>query len=109
MRVKLRKRSAIFFFAVSLAALVGCAAGANNGQTGALASNDNHVAGGREVNIGETFKIGKDEKVSVKETKLVIELKGTKRSWYANGQGEFPEADVLVVGEGKEQRQWMKL
>lgn len=89
--------------------LAGCAAGANNAQPGTPVANSNRLEGGREVSVGESFKIGKDEKVSVKETKLTIELKGTRRSWLANGKGEFVEADVLVALDGKEQRQWMKL
>src|SRR3982750_3471172 len=106
MRVTLRKRFLIFFFALSLFSLAGCAAGANTSQPGALAANGNRLEGrpqtdGREVTVGESFKIGKDEKVSVKETKLTIELKGTRRSWYANGGGEFVEADVLVALDGK--------
>jgi hypothetical protein len=114
MRVRLRKRFSISFFALSLALLAGCAAGANNTGPGALAANGNHLTagpptGGREIIIGETFKIEKDERVSVKETKLTVELKGTRLSWLANGGGEYGEADVLVALDGKEQRRWLKL
>ena len=115
MRVKLLKHLAVVFLAAGLASLAGCAGGVNSAQPGALAANGNQSsggepqAGGREVALGEEFKLGKDEKVSVKATGLTIELKGVKRSWYANGGGEFPEADVAVTLDGKEERRWMKL
>jgi hypothetical protein len=113
MKLRLRKRFLIFLLVFSLMSLAGCAAGANTTGPVAPAANGNLEAGpqtgSREVAIGESFTLGKDEKVSVKETKLTIELKGTRLSWLANGGGEFVEAEVLVTLDGKELRRWLKL
>jgi hypothetical protein len=111
MRRILRNRLSIFFYLISLILLTGCGAGGSSSlQPGALAPKGHGPeAGGREVILGENFKILIDEKVSVKETNLMIELKGTRNSWYADGKGGFVEAEVLVALDGKEQRRWMKL
>lgn len=104
LRARLFLLHIVILITTGLLSLAGCA----------LASKTDGAAldgaqGLREVAVGEDFKIETKEKVSVKGTPLTIELKGVKLSWYANGKGEYPEADVVVALNGKEQRQWMKL
>ncbi len=110
MRLNFSNRRPLFFLALSLSLLTGCAASAGRG----LPANANHADDGwppnsREVALGERFKIGRDEKVSVKETALTVELKGTRRTWYVDGKSETAEADLRIKLDGEEKRQWLKV
>jgi len=67
------------------------------------------VAQGRTVAIGETFKLEKEESVSIKETNLSIQLKSVRRTWHVNGKSETADADIIITLDGKEQRQWMDI
>jgi hypothetical protein len=62
---------------------------------------------GREVTIGERFKLTPEEKVSVKDTALTIQLKSVRRSWRVDGKSETADADLVIALDGKEQRQWV--
>jgi dTDP-4-dehydrorhamnose 3,5-epimerase-like enzyme len=66
-------------------------------------------AGGREVALGERFKLNQDEKVRVKDAALTIELKGVRRSWHVDGKSETADADLIITLDGKEQRQWVDI
>lgn len=97
MQLNLSKRHALFFLVLSLSLLAGC---------GAVAG---RRAGGREAALGERFKLGRDEKVSVKETPLAIELKSVRRTWHVDGKGETADADLIITLDGREHRQWLKV
>lgn len=84
--------------------LSGCGAVTSNGQ-----AERGLQAGGREVAIGERFKLSRDEKVTVKDTALTIELKSVRRSWHVDGKGETADADLAITLDGKEQRQWVDI
>ncbi len=66
-------------------------------------------ADGREVALGERFKLEKDEKVAVKDTALTVQLKGVRRSWHVDGKSETADADLIITLDGKEQRQWVDI
>jgi hypothetical protein len=66
-------------------------------------------ADGREVALGERFKLNRDEKVWVKDAALTVELKGVRRSWHVDGKSETADADLIITLNGKEQRQWMDI
>jgi hypothetical protein len=91
--MRLQAGPALSSFAVVLSLLAGCGSGPK--------------AGGREVALGERFKLSRDEKVWVKDTSLTAELKGVRRTWYVDGKSETAEADIIITLDGKEQRQWM--
>jgi hypothetical protein len=58
---------------------------------------------------GESFKLEPKEKVSIKDAKLIIQLMGVRRSWRADGKGEFVDAEIVATLGATEQRQWMKI
>lgn len=89
---------------ILLLLLSGCGAWTNKGQ-------DEKGTGfyGREVAMGESFKLSRDEKVYVKDTALTVQLKSVRRTWYVDGKSETAEADIIVTLDGKEQRQWMDM
>ncbi|HEX8845617.1 MAG TPA: hypothetical protein VF791_13275 [Pyrinomonadaceae bacterium] len=96
---------------LKLSLLAGCGA-AQMGR--GLTANGNRVEGekkaeGREVALGERFKLDRDEKVWVKDTKLTVQLKGVRRSWLANGKGEFVDAEIIFTLDAKEETHWLKL
>lgn len=62
---------------------------------------------GREVAVGERFKLSRDEKVYVKDTALSVQLKSVRRTWYVDGKSETSEAEIVTTLDGKEQSQWM--
>ena len=64
---------------------------------------------GREVALDERFKVDRDEKVWVKDTKLTVRLKSVRRSWLANGGGEFVDAQLVITLDAEEQTEWLKL
>lgn len=64
-------------------------------------------AEGREVSLGESFKLTPDEKVRVKDTGLAVELKSVRRTWYVDGKSETADADIIITLDKKEQRQWL--
>jgi hypothetical protein len=97
MRLNLSKRHTLFLLALILSLSPGC------GTAAGLRS------GGREAAIGERFKLTPSESVSIKETRLAIELKGVRRTWYVNGKGETADADLAMTLDGREQRQWLKV
>jgi hypothetical protein len=113
--MKSLKSFAISFFALCLSLLAGCGAGTNNGAVErGLAANGNQgesgpKAVGREVAIGERFKLVRDEKVRVKDTSLTIGLKGVRHTWYVDGKSETVDADFIITSNEKEQRQWIDL
>jgi hypothetical protein len=76
----------------------------NNGQAERVLKAD-----GREVSLGERFKLSRDEKVWVKDTALTIQLKSVRRSWHVDGKGETSDADLIITLDGKEQRQWVNI
>lgn len=84
--------------------LSGCGALTNNGQ-----AEKGLKADGREVIIGERFKLSRDEKVSVKDTTLTVQLKGVRRSWRVDSKSETADADIIITLDNKEQRQWMDI
>ncbi len=97
MRLNLSKRHSLLLLALSLSLLSGC--GVVVGRR----------AGLREAALGERFKLNRDETVSVKETPLVIELKGVRRTWYMDGKSETADADLIMTLDGREQRRWLKV
>jgi hypothetical protein len=66
-------------------------------------------ADGREVSLGERFKLSPDEKVLVKDTALTIQLKSVRRTWYVDGKSETADADLIITLDKKEQRQWVDI
>jgi hypothetical protein len=103
-----------FLFVLGLSLLIGCGAGATNGRMGRdLTANLNQAesgkkVGGREVAIGEHFTLNPDEKVSVKDTGLSLQLKTVRRVYLANGAGEYGDAEIIMTLDATEQTQWMK-
>ncbi len=97
MRQNFSKRRSLFFLALTLSLLPGCVAGAGL------------RVGGREVSLGERFKLTPNESVSIKETPLAIELKTVRRTWYADGKSETADADLVMTLDGREQRRWLKV
>src|SRR5215210_5514854 len=87
-----------------LSLLAGCGAGAKIGQV-----QSGMKAGGREVALGERFKLNQDEKVWVKDTALTVELKGARHTWYVDGKSETVDADLIISSNEKEQRKWMDI
>ncbi len=104
--MRLKSLRHLFFpsCAFILLLLSGCGAVTSNGQ-----AERGMKADGREAVLGERFKLEKDEKVSVKDTALTIELKGVRRSWHVDGKGETADADLVITLDGKEQRQWVDI
>jgi len=98
MRLKLLMRLSFSFFFLILSLLVGCGARSNPGQ-----------AEGREVSLGESFKLTPDEKVRVKDTALAVQLKSVRRTWYVDGKSETADADIIITLDNKEQRQWIDI
>ena len=66
-------------------------------------------ADGKAAAINEQFKLSLDEKVYIKDTALVVQLKGVRRSWYVDGKSETAEADLIIALDDKERRQWMDI
>jgi uncharacterized protein YceK len=104
MRMRFLKCHAFFSFTVIVLLLSGCGAVTNNGQ-----AERGLKADGREVALGERFKLEKDEKVWVKDTALTIQLKSVRRSWHVDGKSETADADLVITLDGKEQRQWVDI
>lgn len=104
MRLKSLMRLSFPSFTFIVLLLSGCGAATNNGQ-----AERGLKADGREVALGERFKLEKDEKVTVKDTALTIELKGVRRSWHVDGKSETADADLIITLDGKEQRQWVDI
>jgi len=100
--MKLLKSFSVSSFMLCLSLLAGCGAGMNNGQAGKWLKAD-----GREVAIGERFKLSRDEKASVKDTALTVQLKSVRRTWYVDGKGETVDADIIFTLDKKEQREWV--
>ena len=101
---KLLKTLLLLCFAFGFSHLAGCGAGTFDGKIG-----KGFEASGREVSQGERFKLEKDEMVSVKDTKMTVQLKGVRRTWYVDGKSETADADIIITLGGKEQRQWIKV
>jgi hypothetical protein len=104
MRLKLLMRLSISFFVLTLSLLAGCGARSNLGQVEGGIKTE-----GREVAIGESFKLVRDEKVRVKDTPLTIELKGVRNTWYVDGKSDTVDADIIIALNEKEQRKWIDL
>lgn len=109
MRLNLPKCRPLLPLALSLSLLTGCASSAGR----ALPANANQADDGwppnsREVALGEQFKIGRDEKVSVRETPLAVELKSVRRSWSVDGRAERVDAEIITF-DGEETRQWLQV
>lgn len=102
MRTRLHQRRAFIAFALLPVFLSGCGALTDNGQGGKALKVD-----GREVAVGERFKLSREEKVFVKDVALTIQLKSVRRTWYVDGKSETAEADIIIAMDGKEQRRWM--
>lgn len=102
--MKFSKCFALFFCALVLSLLAGCGIRTNNSQ-----SENGMKAEGREVALGEHFKLSPDEKVWVKDTPLTIELKSVRRTWYVDGKSETADADIIITLSKKEQRQWIDI
>ena len=92
MRLNPSKRHALLLLALSLSLLPGCGL----------------RSGGREAALGEQFKLTPNERVSIKGTPLAVGLKSVRRTWYVDGKSETAEADLVVMLEGREHRQWLK-
>ena len=94
MKMKESKCLALLCSIFSLLLLAGCGVAGKNG--------------GREAAIGQRFKLGKDETVSIRDTDLTVQLKSVRRSWTVDGKGETADADILVTLAGKDdQRKWL--
>ena len=104
MRQGFQERLSFYAFAFIVLLLSGCGACANNAQGGKGLKLD-----GREAAINEQFKLNRDEKVYLKDTELMVQLKSVRRTWYVDGKSETAEADVIIALDGKEQRQWMEI
>jgi hypothetical protein len=63
--------------------------------------------GGRQVAVGESFKLSPGEKASIIGAALSVQLSGVRRTWYVDGKRETAEADIIITLNGTEQRQWM--
>lgn len=99
-----------FFLALSLSLLTGCAASAGRGlPANANRADDGWPPNAREVALGEQFKIGRDEKVSVRETPLAVELKNVRRSWHVDHKAERVDAEIIITFDGGETRQWLQV
>lgn len=93
------------------------ACGASTGNTPlerGLSSNSNQAEGGQKTNgreamLGKSFKLESKEKVSIKDTKLVLQLNGVRRSWLADGKGELVDAEIMITLDATEQRQWIQI
>src|SRR5215212_3681460 len=96
---KLLKTLLLVCLAFGFSHLAGCGAGSIDGKMG-----KGFEASGREVAQGERFKLEKDERVSVKETEMIVQLKGVRRTWYVDGKSETADADIIITLGGKEQR-----
>jgi hypothetical protein len=55
---------------------------------------------GRRVKLGEEFWMKPDEKVSVAQTDMTIQLKSIGHQWYVDRQAESPYAELIVSGGG---------
>src|ERR1051326_7376363 len=104
----------LLLFTLGLSLLMGCGVGATNRQMGKdLTANLNQAESGkkadsREVAIGEHFTLNPDEKISIKDTGLALQLKSIRLSVLANGQGEYGDAEIITTLNAKEQTQRMK-
>jgi hypothetical protein len=63
--------------------------------------------GGRQVAVGESFKLSPGEKASIIGAALTVQLSSVRRTWYVDGKSETAEAEIIITLNGKEQRQWM--
>jgi hypothetical protein len=90
----LRKRLSLLAFALIPLLLFGCGARTSK-------------VDGREVAVGERFKLSREEKVFVKDAALTLQLKSVRRTWYVDGKSETAEAEIIIALDGKEQRRWM--
>ncbi|HKR00793.1 MAG TPA: hypothetical protein VJT09_08970, partial [Pyrinomonadaceae bacterium] len=117
MKTKLWKcfQSLSLAFILSLAG--GCRSATNNREQGeaqrGLSANTNKAEdaprpSGREVGLGESFKLEPEEQAALKGTRLTVQLNGVRRSWYADGKGEFVDANLSVTLDGQEQTRWLK-
>jgi hypothetical protein len=104
MRLKSLMHLSFPSFTFIILLLSGCGALTNNGQ-----AERGMKADGREVTFGERSKLSPDEKVSVKDTALSIQLKSVRRSWHVDGKSETADADLIITLDGKEQRQWVDI
>ena len=104
MRPKLLTCLSLSSLAFILSLLGGCGTGTNIGQ-----GQSGMKADGREVALGERFKLSRDENVRVKDTALTVELKGVRRTWHVDGKSETADADIIITLDKKEQRQWMDI
>jgi hypothetical protein len=110
MRLNLPKCCALSPLVLGLLLLTGCGASAGRGlSANAGGADDGWPPGAREVAPGERFKLSRDEKVSVKETPLTVELKGVRRSWHVDGKGESADVDLIITSGGEEKRQWLQV
>ena len=108
--MKLAKHRLILCLSLAMTLLAGCAGALTGGDSNdALRGNTDgrSPAGGREVPLGEEFKLEKDETVSIKGTNLTVELKSVRRTWYVDGKSETVDADIVLTLNGNQQRQWM--
>ena len=109
MRLNLPKCCSFLLLALSLSLLTGCAASAGRGlPENANRADDGWPPNSREVALGEKFKIGRDEKVSVRETPLAVELKNVRRSWHVDARAERVDAEIIITFDGEETRQWLQ-
>ena len=102
MRLKSLMHTSFPSFAFILVLLSGCGAGTNNGPVEKGLKVD-----GREVAIGERFKLSPNETVSVKDTALTVQLKSVRRTWHVDRKSETADADIIITLDKKEQRQWI--
>jgi hypothetical protein len=115
MKTALPKLFSSLSFALALSLLIACGAKTNNApMERGLSLNDNQAqdgqqASGRAAMLDENFKLESKEKVSLKDTKLVLQLGGVRRSWRADGKGEYVDAEIITTLNAAEQRQWMKI
>mgnify|MGYP003701061271 CR=1 FL=1 len=104
MGMRFRKPLSFASFAFIVSLLSGCGVWTNDGQAGKGMKVD-----GREVSLGERFKLIPDEKVSVKDTALTIQLKSVRRSWRVDGKSETADADIIITLGTQEQRTWVDI
>jgi hypothetical protein len=102
MKTEAPTRSLFLLFAFIFPLLAGCGAVTTNAPAGRELT-----AQGRTARLGESFKLAREEKVSIEGTNLTALLKSVRRTWYVDGRGETAEADIIIALDGREQRQWM--
>jgi hypothetical protein len=92
--MKFQKRHAFTSIALVLLLLSGCGAWTKK-------------LDGKEVALGERFKLSDEEKAFVKEAALMVQLKGVRRTWYVDGKSETAEAEILITLDREERQLWM--